>query len=97
MTGDESVGDSEAEPTHNLKTIGNGIIISDMSEISNFAVDCESNAVPFSKTDNYTTQEIEKIIYVNQQAPTEEKNNTYGRVRFRNSIIKITKGIVEIQ
>lgn len=97
VTGDESVGDSEAEPTHNLKTIGNGIIISDMSEISNFAVDCESNAVPFSKTDNYTTQEIEKIIYVNQQAPTEEKNNTYGRVRFRNSIIKITKGIVGIQ
>lgn len=40
---------------------------------------------------------IEKIIYVNQYASTEEKDNTYGRVRFRNSIIKVTKGIVEIQ
>jgi hypothetical protein len=97
VTGDESVGDSETEPTHNLKTIGNGIIISDMNEISNFTVDCESNAVPFSKTDNYTTQEIEKIIYVNRYASTEEKNNTYGRVRFRNSTIKVTKGIVEVQ
>lgn len=97
VTGGRSVGDSESEPTYKLKTIGNGIIISDVNEISNFTVDCESDAVPFSKTDNYTTQEIEKIIYVNQQAPTEEKNNNYGRVRFRNSIIKVTKGVVEVQ
>lgn len=97
VTGDESVADSEVEPTYNLKTIGNGIIISDMNEISNFTVDCESNAVPFSKTDNYTIQEIEKIIYINREAPTEEKNNNYGRVRFRNSIIKVTKGVVEVQ
>lgn len=40
---------------------------------------------------------LETHLFINQYAPEEEKNNTYGRVRFRNSIFQVTKGVITVK
>ena len=97
VIGGASVSDSETDPTYELKTRGYGVAISQVTKPSDFTVDCASNAVPYSKVNDYTQDEIQKILFINQYAQEEGKNNTYGRVRFRNSIFQVTKGVVTVK
>ena len=90
----KSIADNSTDTFAKYKTIGQGMIIvvnDNATHDGNFTAYIESTAIPVTKQSQYTTDEKNKLFYIDASSHT---NRMYGYIHFRNTTFTLTAGTV---
>ena len=90
----KSIADNSTDTFAKYKTIGQGMIIvvnDNATHDGNFTAYIESTAIPVTKQSQYTSDEKNKLFYIDTSSHT---NRMYGYIHFRNTTFTLTAGAV---